>query len=87
MMASPPVAITQGVEELTKGYERNFELCLHKLGIKWRVNLERVPKALEVYCNDEIYKIEMVHKRIAQWSKAEMQDARDQFDEAVADWF
>jgi hypothetical protein len=60
MMASPPIAITQGVEELKKGYEKGFELCLLKLGIKWRDNLERVPKALEVYCSDEIYKIEMV---------------------------
>ena len=27
-----------------------------------------------------------MQKRIAQWAKAEMQDARDQFDEEVADW-
>ena len=60
MMASPQMSITVGVEELRKWYEKRFELCLLKHGIKWRDSLELVPKELEAYCNDESYKIEMV---------------------------
>lgn len=60
MMVSPSSTISVGVDALRKGYEKGFEVRLRKLGIEWRDNLEQVPKALEVYCSEEISKIEGV---------------------------
>jgi hypothetical protein len=64
MTVLPSSTIPVGVEELRDTYEKGFELCLLKLGIKWRDNLEHVPKALEVFCADEISKIEKVNFNI-----------------------
>jgi hypothetical protein len=61
MTVSPPSrTVSVRVEALCNKYELCFELYLLDQGIKWRDNLEQVPKALELYCNEEITKIERV---------------------------